>query len=154
MMERQGIRGKAKRKYKTTTTSKHQSPRAENLVNQDFQSSEPNKLWVGGITYIATLEGWLYLAIILDVFSRKVIGWAFSERLTDDLTLTALHMAKHQRQTPPGLIQHSDQDSQNASHDFQASLNQDDIIQSMSHRGNCYNKKSPQQQVLTGHQRN
>ena len=87
---------------------------------------------------IATLEGWLYLAIILDVFSRKVIGWAFSERLTDDLVLSALTMAKQQRQTPTGLIHHSDQGSQYASHDFQASLHQDDIIQSMSGKGNCY----------------
>ena len=138
LMRLQDIRGKAKRKFKTTTTSKHTRPRVENLVKQDFTATEPNKLWVSDITYIATLEGWLYLAVILDVFSRKVIGWAFSERLTDDLVLSALTMAKHQRQTPTGLIHHSDQGSQYASHDFQASLHQDDIIQSMSGKGNCY----------------
>ncbi len=138
LMKRKGIRGKAKRKFKTTTTSKHQHPRTENLVKQNFQSAEPNKLWVSDITYIATLEGWLYLAVILDVFSRKIIGWAFSDRLTDDLTLAALAMAKRQRQLCTGLIYHSDQGSQYASHDFQASLKNDDITQSMSGRGNCY----------------
>jgi putative transposase len=138
LMKLQGIRGKAKRKFKTTTTSKHQRPRAENLVKQDFQSSEPNKLWVGDITYISTLEGWLYLAIILDVFSRKVIGWAFSDRLTDDLVLTALTMAKQQRQTTAGLIHHSDQGSQYASVNFQNSLKDNDMTQSMSGKGNCY----------------
>jgi putative transposase len=138
LMKQNGIQGKAKRKFKTTTTSKHQRPRAENLVKQDFQTCEPNKLWVGDITYIATLEGWLYLAIILDVFSRKVIGWAFSDRLTDDLVLSALSMAKHQRSTKNNLIHHSDQGSQYASIDFQASLKELNIMQSMSGRGNCY----------------
>jgi putative transposase len=138
LMKQKGIQGKAKGKFKTTTTSKHQRPRAENLVKQNFQSTEPNKLWVSDITYIATLEGWLYVSIILDVFSRKVIGWAFSERLTDDLVLTALRMAKQQRQTRIGLIHHSDQGSQYASTDFQAGLKELSIIQSMSGRGNCY----------------
>ncbi len=138
LMRSQGIRGKAKRKFKTTTTSKHQRPRAENLVKQDFQSSEPNKLWVSDITYIATLEGWLYLAVILDVFSRKVIGWAFSDRLTDNLVLTALNMAKQQRSTKNNLIHHSDQGSQYASADFQHSLKENDMTQSMSGKGNCY----------------
>jgi putative transposase len=138
LMKLNNIRGKAKRKFKTTTTSKHQRPRAENLVKQDFQSKEPDKLWVGDITYISTLEGWLYLAIILDVFSRKVIGWAFSDRLTDDLVLSALTMAKQQRQTTAGLIHHSDQGSQYASVDFQHSLKENDMTQSMSGKGNCY----------------
>jgi putative transposase len=138
LMKQKGIQGKAKRKFKTTTASKHQRPRAENLVKQNFTTSEPDKLWVSDITYIATLEGWLYLAVILDVFSRKVIGWAFSERLTDDVVLTALDMAKQQRSTQNNLIHHSDQGSQYASTDFQASLQSLDITQSMSGKGNCY----------------
>jgi putative transposase len=138
LMKQKGIQGRAKRKFKTTTTSKHQRPRVENLVKQNFTMKEPNKLWVSDITYIATLEGWLYLAVILDVFSRKVIGWAFSDRLTDDIVLVALCMAKQQRQTTTGLIHHSDQGSQYASANFQGSLKHDDIIQSMSGRGNCY----------------
>jgi putative transposase len=137
LMKQKGIRGKAKRKFRTTTTSKHQRLRVENLVKQDFQTSDPNKLWVSDITYIATLEGWLYLAVTLDVFSRKVIGWAFSERLTDDLVLTALRMAQ-QRHISKELIHHSDQGSQYASHGFQTVLKQSDIIQSMSGKGNCY----------------
>jgi putative transposase len=138
LMRQKGIQGKAKRKFKTTTTSKHQRPRTENLIKQNFQASEPNTLWVSDITYIATVEGWLYLAVILDVFSRKVIGWAFSDRLTDDVVLTALYMAKQQRQTLTGLVHHSDQGSQYASADFQASLKQNGITQSMSGKGNCY----------------
>jgi transposase InsO family protein len=138
LMKLRGWRGKAKPKFKTTTTSKHQRPRAENLVKQNFHSTEPNTLWVSDITYIARLEGWLYLAVILDVFSRKIVGWAFSDRLTNDLVLTALPMAKQQRSTQNNLIHHSDQGSQYTSADFQASLKQDDITQSMSRKGNCY----------------
>jgi putative transposase len=138
LMKLKGIRGKAKRKFKTTTTSKHQRPRVENLVKQDFQTSQPNKLWVSDITYIATLEGWLYLAVILDVFSRKVIAWAFSDRLTDALVLAAFNMAKQQRSTKNNLIHHSDQGSQYASTDFQAGLQTLNITQSMSGKGNCY----------------
>jgi putative transposase len=138
LMKRSGIQGKAKRRFKTTTISKHQRPRVENLVKQNFQAFEPNKLWVSDVTYIATLEGWLYLAVILDVFSRRIVGWAFSERLTDDLVLTALCMAKHQHSTKTNLIHHSDQGSQYASAAFQAGLNQDNITQSMSGKGNCY----------------
>lgn len=138
LMKQKGIRGKAKRKFITTTTSKHQRPRAENLVKQNFTMPEPNKLWVSDITSSATLEGWLYLAVILDVFSRKVIGWSFSERLTDNVVLTALDMAKQQRQTRTGLVHHSDQGSQYASLDFRSSLQELGITQSMSGKGNCY----------------
>jgi putative transposase len=138
LMKRQGIQGKAKRKYKTTTTSSHERPRAENLVKQNFTMTEPNKLWVSDITYIPTLEGWLYLAITLDAFSRKAIGWAFSDRLSDTLVLTALRMAKQRRTLPNDLIHHSDQGSQYASSDFRKSLQASDITQSMSGKGNCY----------------
>jgi putative transposase len=138
LMKLRGLKGKAKRKFKTTTTSHHQRPRTENLVKQNFQRTEPNKLWASDITYIATQEGWLYLAIVLDLFSRKVIGWAFSDRLTDDLTLAALRMAKQQRSTRQGLIHHSDQGSQYASTSFQTTLTHYGITQSMSGKGNCY----------------
>jgi len=138
LMKLKSLQGKSKRKFKTTTTSNHSRPRAENLVKQDFQACEPNKLWVSDITYIATLEGWLYLAIILDVFSRKVIGWAFSDRLTDTLVLTALAMAKQQGNLTAHLILHSDQGSQYASSDFINSLKDAHITQSMSGKGNCY----------------
>ena len=93
LMKAAGIRGKSKRKFKTTTNSKHKRPKASNLIKQNFSTPLPNALWAADITYIATAEGWLYLAVILDLYSRKVIGWAFSDRLTDDLSLAALEMA-------------------------------------------------------------
>ena len=138
LMREAGIRGKAKRKYKTTTNSKHQRPKAENLVKQNFDAADPNALWASDITYISTAEGWLYLAVTLDLFSRKVIGWAFSERLTDELTLTALKMATQQRPTPAHLLHHSDQGVQYANAAFRAALDTSSILQSMSGKGNSY----------------
>ena len=98
----------------------------------------PNTLWASDITYVPTAEGWLYLAVTLDLFSRKVVGWAFSNRLTDDLTLAALKMATRQRPNPATLTHHSDQGSQYASHAFRATLDASSIRQSMSGSGNCY----------------
>lgn len=138
LMNTAGIRGKAKRKYKTTTTSSHKRPRADNLVKQNFKVAAPNELWASDISYIPTQEGWLYLAVTLDLFSRKVIGWAFSDRLKDDLTLASLEMATQQRSTSSDLIHHSDQGSQYASQAFRAELNANVIRQSMSGKGNCY----------------
>lgn len=138
LMKAAAIKGKSKRKYKTTTQSKHQRPRVENLLKQDFKVTEPNQAWVSDITYLATLEGWLYLAVVLDLFSRKVIGWSFSKRLTDELTLSALSMALKQRPASKGLIFHSDQGSQYASKAFQAKLKKHHIQQSMSGKGNGY----------------
>ncbi len=138
LMRSAGLRGKTKRKFKVTTNSKHSRPRAENLVKQDFNVANPNALWASDITYVSTAEGWLYLAVTLDLFSRKVIGWAFSSKLTDELTLSALGMAKQQRSESEGLLHHSDQGSQYASYAFRAELNTNNITQSMSGRGNCY----------------
>ena len=138
LMRAAGLRGKAKRKYKTTTDAKHRRPRAENLVKQNFSVAAPDTLWASDITYIATAEGWLYLAVTLDLFSRKVVGWAFSERLTDDLTRSALRMATRQRPSLAGLIHHSDQGSQYASRAFRCELSGGGIVQSMSAKGNAY----------------
>ncbi len=138
LMRAAGLRGKTKRKYKTTTDSNHQRPKAENLVKQNFDVATPDALWASDITYIATAEGWLYLAVTLDLFSRKVIGWAFSKRLTDDLTRSALEMATRQRSTLAGLLHHSDQGAQYASNAFRAELNTKGISQSMSSKGNAY----------------
>lgn len=109
-MKAAGLRGETKRKFKTTTISKHQRPRAENLLKQNFEVPVANSVWASDITYVATGEGWLYLAVTLDLFSRKVVGWSFSERLTDDLNLTlwALSMATRQRSTA-ATLHHSDQ---------------------------------------------
>ena len=138
LMKSAGLRGKTKRKYKTTTNSKHQRPKAENLVKQNFDVAVPDALWASDITYIATAEGWLYLAVTLDLFSRRVVGWAFSDRLTDDLTRSALAMATRQRSDLLGLVHHSDQGSQYASRAFRAELNTNNIVQSMSGKGNAY----------------
>jgi putative transposase len=138
LMKAAGLRGKTKRRFKTTTSSRHARPRAANLVEQNFAVATPNTLWASDITYLPTAEGWLYLAVTLDLFSRKVVGWAFSDRLTDDLTLAALTMATRQRSDLTTLTHHSDQGSQYASHAFRAELDACRITQSMSGRGNCY----------------
>lgn len=138
LMQEAGIRGKAKRRYKTTTNAKHSRPKADNLVQQNFDVASPDRLWASDITYIPTDEGWLYLAVTLDLFNRKVIGWAFSERLTDDLTLSALRMATRQRSAQVQLIHHSDQGVQYASSAFRSELSANRIQQSMSSKGNCY----------------
>lgn len=138
LMRSAGIRGRTKRRFKTTTTSRHVRPRAANLVEQNFDVAKPNTLWASDITYLSTAEGWLYLAVTLDLFSRKVVGWAFSDRLTDGLTLAALAMATRQRPDPATLTHHSDQGSQYASNAFRAKLDASSIRQSMSGKGNCY----------------
>ncbi len=137
-MRSASIRGKTKRKFKTTTTSQHARPEAVNLVEQNFDVATPNTLWASDITYLPTAEGWLYLAVTLDLFSRKVVGWAFSDRLTDDLTLSALTMATRQRPDTATLTHHSDGGSQYASRAFRAELRANHIMQSMSGKGNCY----------------
>jgi transposase InsO family protein len=138
LMKAAAIKGKSKRKYKPTTQSKHQRPRVEKLLKQDFKVTEPHQAWVSDITYLATLAGWLYLAVVLDLFSRKVIGWSFSKPLTDELTLSALSMALKQRPASKGLSFHSDQGSQDASKALQAKLKKHHIQQSMSGKGNGY----------------
>ena len=138
LMRSAGIRGKSKRKFKCTTNSEHARPKAENLIEQNFSVAAANKLWASDISYIATAEGWLYLAVTLDLFSRKVVGWAFSNRLTDDLTLSALNMAIKQRGQSAKLVHHSDRGVQYASRNFRKALETNGIQQSMSAAGNAY----------------
>ncbi len=138
LMRENGIMAKTVRKFKTTTNSKHNLPVAENLLKQDFTAEAPNKVWCSDITYIPTLEGWLYLAVILDVFSRQVVGWAMSKRLTADFVVRALHQAVGRRKPETGCILHSDQGVQYACMDFVSVLKQYGFLQSMSRRGNCY----------------
>ncbi|RYZ87131.1 MAG: IS3 family transposase [Proteobacteria bacterium] len=110
-----GVRAKTKRKFRVTTDSKHSLPVSPNLVNRDFKPTAPDRLWLTDITYIATDEGWLYLATVMDAFSRKIIGWQLDERMTQNLVLDALDMAVKARNPQPGLIHHSDRGSQYAS---------------------------------------
>ena len=138
IMRENGIVAKTKRKFKATTNSRHRLPVAENLVNQNFTVEGPNKVWVSDITYIHTMEGWLYLAVILDVFSRQVVGWSMSKRLTADFVIKALYQAIGRRKPEAGCILHSDQGVQYASTDFLKVLKAYGFTQSMSRKGDCY----------------
>lgn len=138
LMRQEGLVGRRKHRRMVTTHSKHPYPIAPNLLNQDFDAQKPNQKWVADITYIPTAEGWLYLAVVLDLFSRKIIGWEMSSVLTADLVEQALRMALYQRQPGPELIHHSDRGSQYASHQIQAILRANRIQVSMSRKGNCY----------------
>lgn len=137
-MRRQGLRAKAARKFKATTISNHTLPVAQNLLNQDFTASAPNQKWVGDITYLYTDEGWLYLAAVIDLYSRRVVGWAMNERMTADLVCDALRMALWRRKCPHGVIVHSDRGSQYCSAVYQQLLQRHQLRCSMSAKGNCY----------------
>ena len=138
VMQRAGIRSKHRRKFRVTTQSNHRRPIAPNLLARQFTATAPNRVWVGDITFIWTAESWLYLAVVIDLFSRAVVGWAMSERVTDDLTLAALRMAVETRTAGPGLIHHSDQGSQYTSDAYRRILANRGFVASMSRRGNCW----------------
>lgn len=138
LMRENGIRSKIKRKFKATTNSNHTLPVAPNLVKRDFTADAPNKLWCTDITYLWTEEGWLYLAAIIDVFTRKVVGWAMKDHLTLPLALEALEMAVRRQNPSPGLVHHSDRGCQYAAHEYQAELRRHGFICSMSRRGQCW----------------
>ena len=138
IMRINGWRARAAKKYKATTNSNHKLPVAPNLLEQNFEASKPNEKWVSDITYIWTEEGWLYLAVMMDLYSRKVIGWSLSERMTSQLVIDALEMALGNRQMPRGVIVHSDRGSQYCSHDYQRRFIDYGLICSMSKRGDCF----------------
>ena len=138
LMKANGIAGKAKKKFKATTNSNHALPVAENLLNQNFEAVKPNTVWLSDITYIATLEGWLYLVVIIDLFSRQVVGWGMSDRLTSEFVVKALYQAIGRRHPGSGCIFHSDRGIQYASGDFRDELKAYGFTQSMSRKGNCY----------------
>lgn len=137
-LRRQGLRAKAARKYKATTNSNHTLPVAENLLQQNFTAQRPNQVWVGDMTYIGTDEGWLYLAVVLDLYSRRVVGWSMGERMPASLVCDALRMALFQRKMPRGVIVHTDRGSQYCSHEHRTLLDEHGLIASMSAKGNCY----------------
>ena len=129
---------KSRRKFKATTDSNHALPVAPNLLEQRFDADRPNAVWVGDITYLRTRQGWMYLAVIVDLFSRKVVGWSLRERMSAELVCEALDAAVEQRCPPPGLIFHSDRGSQYASRAFRRRLWRYRMRQSMSRKGNCW----------------
>jgi len=138
LMRSRGLAARRRRRFRVTTESRHSLPIAPNVLARQFERAAPDQAWVTDITYIATGEGWLYLAVILDLCSRFAVGWAISERLTDALTLNALGMALARRRPPQGLLHHSDRGSQYASGDYQKVLAQHGIVCSMSRRGDCW----------------
>ena len=138
LMREAGIEVKVKRRYKATTDSKHQYPLAENLLDRQFEVSTPNRVWASDISYLWTHEGWLYLAVVLDLFSRRIVGWSLSNRMKVDLVSNALRMAIGCRKPPKGLLHHSDRGSQYACQDYQQLLKQQGITPSMSRKGNCW----------------
>jgi transposase InsO family protein len=138
LMQEIGIQAVAKRKYKVTTDSAHAKPVAKNYLNRQFSPDKPNTSWVADITYIPTKEGWLYLATIMDLYSRKIIGWSLGNRLTKELVISTLHMALKQRKLSSGLLLHSDRGSQYVSYLYQLLLKRNGILCSMSGKGNCW----------------
>ncbi len=138
LMREQGLRAREKRRFQRTTDSQHTLPVAGNILDRQFTVPAPNAAWVSDITYLWTREGWLYLVVILDLFSRRVVGWALHDRITRRLAVDALTMALAHRQPPGGLVHHSDRGSQYASADYQAILAAHGIVCSMSRRGNCW----------------
>lgn len=138
LMRDNGIRVVRTRKYKCTTDSNHKFNIAPNLLDRSFTAECPNQKWAGDISYIWTREGWLYLSVMMDLHSRRIVGWAVSNRLKQDLALQALDRAVALRNPPPGLLHHTDRGSQYCSHDYQKRLRQLSFKASMSGKGNCY----------------
>ena len=138
LMRSEGIRAKTVKKWRTTTQSNHRMPVAANALNRQFTGAQPNQVWAGDITYVWTTEGWLYLAVVLDRYSRFVIGWALEARLTGALTQQALTMAIRHRRPKAGVLHHSDRGSQYAATAYQALLTTHGMAGSMSRRGNCW----------------
>ena len=137
-MRANSIVSKRKRKFKVTTRSKHSRVVVADLVNRDFSATAPDSLWTSDITYIRTRQGWLYLAVFLDVYSRRIVGWAMGRRIDDDLVIDVYNLALINRRLSSGLIVHSDQGSQYCSRSFKERLKTNGCEQSMSKSGNCY----------------
>jgi transposase InsO family protein len=138
LMKDLNLKVKMKRRYKNTTDSNHNLPIAPNVLNRDFYASNPDEKYVGDITYIYTGEGWLYLATVIDLYSRRIVGWSMDDNMKVSLVNDALNMAIAQRNPPVGLIWHTDRGSQYASYSHKDLLQKNGIIQSMSRKGNCW----------------
>ena len=130
-MSDNGIQARRPKRYRKTTDSDHQEPVAANLLDRNFQVDAPNQAWVSDITYIRTWQGWLYLAVILDLYSRRVVGWAMEDHMRTELVLKALEMALSQRRPKPGVLFHSDRGSQYASKAFQKALEDHTVLPTM-----------------------
>jgi putative transposase len=138
LMKEDGLRGRPRRRFRRTTDSRHRLPVAPNLLKRNFRTSATNEAWAGDITYVWTSEGWAYLAVLLDLFSRRVVGWALGRSLDRELALNALRMALTRRRPPAGLIHHTDRGCQYASREYRALLHRHGLRCSMSRVGDCY----------------
>jgi len=138
LMKNNGIRAKMKRKFRVTTDSKHNLPVAPNLLNRNFSPERPNQVWASDLTYVWTKEGWLFLAVIVDLFSRQVVGWSLEKTMTTELISSALRQAYFKRKPGSGLIFHSDRGSQYCSQEFKKLLKEYRMLQSQSRRANCW----------------
>ena len=138
LMRRHGIRARCRRRFRTTTDSNHTFPLAPNLLARRFTAPAPNRVGLADITYVPTEEGWLHLAVVLDLFARKVVGWAMAPTMPQELTLAALRMAITNRRPDPGLTHHSDRGSQYAAHEYRRLLDEHGMVCSMSRKGNCW----------------
>ena len=137
LMAKAGLAAKGKRKFRATTDSNHKHQVAENILNRVFHAVRPDEKWLADITYIWTRSGWMYLAAILDMYSRRIVGWAVESRMTKEFACRALKMAMSRRKPRKGLVHHSDRGSQYASNDYQELLKKAGMISSMSRKGNC-----------------
>ncbi len=138
LMANANLSCKTKRKFKVTTDSKHDKPISPNLLNREFNVTQPDKYWVGDITYIPTKKGWLYLATVIDLYSRQIVGWSMADNMRSKLVNDALTMALFQRKPKKGLIWHTDRGSQYASQSHRSILKDHKITQSMSRKGDCW----------------
>lgn len=138
LMQEAGVQVRHRKKYKVTTNSNHKQPVFDNLLNREFDVASPNQVYASDITYVWTQEGWLYLAVVIDLYSRKIVGWSMSSRMTAQLVCDALTMAIWQRRPGAGLIHHSDRGSQYASHAFRQLLQNNQFKGSMSRKGDCW----------------
>jgi transposase InsO family protein len=138
LMRDLGLRAKRRRRYRLTTDSRHSYPVAANVLDRNFDVAKANQVWAADITYVWTLEGWLYLAVVMDLFSRQIVGWAMDKRMKNKLTLDALAMAYWRRKPLKGLVHHSDRGRQYACYQYQKRLQHYDMIASMSRKGDCW----------------
>lgn len=139
LMQQSGLKARRRKRFvPLTTQSTHGFPRVENVLNRDFSATEPNKAWAGDITYLPTSEGWLYFASLLDLFSRRVVGWNIDKSMHSELATRALVLALGSRDVGPGLIHHSDQGVQYASTQYRQRLADAEVVPSMSRKGNCW----------------
>ena len=138
IMRHEGLEAAPRKRFRTTTDSKHSLPVAPNLLQRQFDVTDVNRAWVTDITYVWTWQGWLYLAVVVDLFSRRVVGWAADEHMRTELVLDALGMAIARRRPAPGLVHHSDRGSQYASHRYREELERHGLVASMSRKGDCW----------------